>query len=86
MALPNNIKDREFEKFRETTGKNTKVAVAIEGDTGLVQGVEYDDIQASYPDSTTEIYSYYLSSVLQASIEVTYTNSSKNVLIRARRV
>jgi hypothetical protein len=86
MALSPAIRDREFTKFRDAGGTETKVAVAIEGDTGLIQGIEYDDIQATFPNNTTEQYSYYLLTVLQATIEVTYTNECKKILLRARRV
>ncbi len=58
----------------------------INGDTGLLEGVQYDDIQATYPTSSTEVYSYYLDTVLQAAIEVSYTDSTKNTFIRARRI
>ena len=38
---------------------------------GILLGVMYDDIQASYPNPTTENFSYYLSTILVAKVEVT---------------
>lgn len=86
MPMPSSFRDRDQAKFRDAIGDKSKVAVTIEGDTGLLENIQYDDIQATYPTSTTEVYSYYLGSVLQASIEVSYTNSSKNIFVRARRL
>jgi hypothetical protein len=67
-----------------------KLAVTPEGaikiDKGLLAGITYNDIQATYPNSTTENYYYYLSASLQATIQVTYTTSTKDVLVRARRI
>lgn len=80
MSLSNSIEDREFNKFRD----NNRVAVTIED--GLLSGVVYDEIQAQYPSSTTEHYLYLNNSVLQATVEIIYTNSSKNNLSLARRL
>lgn len=43
----------------------------------LVQGVDYDLITATYPSSTTEIYTYTLSSVVVLVATVVYTSSDK---------
>jgi hypothetical protein len=83
--LKDSLRDREQDKFR-ASGEESKVAVTLEGDTGLLEGIQYDDIQATYPTTSSERYAYYLSGVLQVTIEVTYTNSSKNVFLRARRI
>ena len=56
------------------------------GFSDLLGGIEYDDIQASYPNSTTELYDYFNLGVHQTQIEVTYTNSTKKYLLRARRL
>jgi hypothetical protein len=84
--LTNSKTDREYTKFREAGNGQTKVAVGLEGDTGLLEGVSYDDIQVTYPSSSTERYAYFLSSTLQATIEVTYSDSTKEVLTRVRRI
>jgi hypothetical protein len=55
-------------------------------DVSLLYNIKYDDIQASYPSPTVENYEYYLATVLQATIEVTYTKSTKEILVRARRI
>ena len=70
------------------TGNKLKVSSegAIHIDKGLLAGISFDDIQATYPSSTTENYYYYLSTVLQATVQVTYSDSTKEVLTRARRI
>ena len=70
------------------TGNKLKITTegAIKVDKGLLAGITYNDIQADYPNSKTENYYYYLSNVLQATIQVTYTTSTKDVLVRARRI
>ena len=86
MSLTPSKTDREYTKFRDAGQGLTKIATVIEGDTGLIEGVQYDDIQASYPTASTENYSYYLDTILQATIEVSYTDSTKIVFLRARRI
>lgn len=84
--MKDNVKDREFDKFRSSDNNLSKVAVTMEGDTGLIQGISYDDIQATFPSSAITVYSYYLSGSLQAQVEVTFTDASKSDVLRARRI
>jgi hypothetical protein len=53
---------------------------------GILAGILFDDIQTAYPDPTTENYKYYLSTVLVATVQVTYSDSTKAVLTRVRRI
>lgn len=55
------------------------------GAGSLLSGVEYDEIDASYPDSVTEVYVYKLATVTQATVTVVYTDSSKNYIVSAIR-
>ena len=84
--MKDNVKDREFDKFRSSPNNLSKIAVSVEGDSGLLQGVEYNDIQVTYPTNETENYTYYYGAAIQAVIEVTYTNLSKQELLRVRRL
>lgn len=86
MALTDDIRDRELKKFRPGTGSDSTVAVTIEGDSGLLQGLVYDEIIATYPTSTTENYNYKLSGVSVANILITYTDATKANLSSAKRV
>lgn len=85
MTLPASISDREHRKFRDANG-SSKVAVTMEGDTGILEGISYDEIQATYPTNSTELYTYKLSGVDVAGVLVTYTNSSKHTLLSVERV
>lgn len=80
------VKDREQDKFRPGQDGLSKVAVTLEGDSGLLQGITYDDIQAEFPSSTITNYKYYSSSVLVATIEVTFTDSAHSDVLRARKI
>lgn len=42
--------------------------------------VEFDEIQASYPSNIEEIYLYKLEGSLVSTVQVTYTDSSKNLI------
>ena len=84
--MQNSVKDREFDRFRPAENGKSKVAVTLEGDTGLLQGITYDDIQAEFPSSTITNYKYYSSSVLVATIEVTFTDSAHSDVLRARKI
>lgn len=84
--MKNTVQDREFDKFRSADNDKSKVAVTLEGDTGLLQGITYDDIQAEFPSSTITNYKYYSSSVLVATIEVTFTDSAHSDVLRARKI
>jgi hypothetical protein len=84
MALLDNINDREKNKFRDAGGTLSKVAVTLE--EGILAGIQYDEVQATYPTSVKEQYAYYLSSSLVATIEVEYTTSSKLYLLSVKRI
>lgn len=80
MSLPNNLKDREFQKFQADANGDTAVNVLLgAGALGsLLQGVEYDTIEATYPSAVVEVYAYKKLTVLQATITVTYTDATKD--------
>lgn len=87
MALPTSKTDRDYQKFRDgSVVGQTKVAVSVEGDTGILQGVEYDEIQATYPSPDVELYTYFKSAIEVASVEVTYTDNTKQTLLSVKRV
>jgi len=90
MTLSTDIRDNESKKLRDGGVNGTRVAVSLEESTGdingLLSGVKYNDIQATYPTGSTELYTYLFDSTIVAQIEITYTNSSKTNFLRARRV
>ena len=82
--MKSTIQDRKFDSYRSADNDKSKVAVTLED--GLLAGLTYNDIQATYPDSVTENYTYLFDGDIVATIEVTYSDSTKSVFIRARRV
>lgn len=57
-------------------------AILTEGGSGVVGlfTVPYDEIDATYPDSVTEVYVSKLSGVTQQTVTVTYTDSTKDFI------
>lgn len=84
--MKSTVFDREYDKFRPASNDKSKVAVTLEGDSGLLEGISYDDIQAEFPTSLITNYKYYLNGVLQTTVEVTFTNAAHDDVLRARRV
>ena len=56
------------------------------GSDGLLEGIQFNDIQVNYPSPTVELFEYYDDVTLVATVEATYTNSSKKYLERLRRI
>jgi len=70
--------------FKKTAGEKLARRVGNESSDPLhvktkelVQGVDYDLITATYPTSTTEIYTYTLLAVTVLVATVVYTDTSK---------
>ena len=89
MALPGTIDDREYQKFEENAsdgGTDVRVTlkspIEVETNPGgnILSGIEYDEVQASYPTATTEKYEYYEASSLVATVDITYTDSTKRFI------
>lgn len=66
-----------------------RISPATEGTLQSIAGFnipQFDTIDATYPDLVTEVYTYKLNSVDVGSITVTYTNSTKNVLLSVTKL
>lgn len=77
MTLNRSITDREMNKFAEAQS-TTVIKVASLGELDIPIGA--NKIEASYPSSTTEVYTYKQNTTVLKTVTVTYTNSSKSVL------
>lgn len=88
MTIPCNTKDLENLKFIEKPNGQVSVRVySVGGD--LLTGVEWDAISVAYPNTVTEVFSYYsggLAGTLVATVTVVYTNSSKDNISTVERV
>jgi hypothetical protein len=79
--------ERDYLSFEEIQDQVWARRVKSIG-TSLLAGFEFDSIQASYPDSVTEVYTYKvggLSGNVVATITVIYTNSSKSDILSVVR-
>jgi hypothetical protein len=50
------------------------------GTGSILEGITFDSIEASYPNLTTEVYTYKLSSTTVATITIIYTDSTKDLI------
>lgn len=48
----------------------------------LINGVDYDTIDTTYPSATQEVYVFKLSAVVVQTVTVDYTDSVKNNLLK----
>jgi uncharacterized iron-regulated membrane protein len=85
MALPLSQRDREYVNFVDNGDGTTSRLVQINGLGSLLEGLVFDAVEATYPSSVVEVYSYKQSGTLVATITVTYTNPSKNIFVSAVR-
>lgn len=89
MALPQSQRDREYNNFSDNGDGTTSRYVNVVGGLGsLLSGLVYDYLSASYPNSTTEVYTYKVGGSVGttvATITVTYTNSTKDIFLSAER-
>lgn len=83
MTAKSNVRtDNEDNKFVNDT--NGDVAVNTVSDSlgaSIIHGINFDAIGVSFPNNTTEIYSYYeggLAGTLLATVTVVYTNAAKD--------
>ena len=79
--ITTSVSDNEIYKFVNTGSGEVAVRTSSIGD--LLAGVVYDSIVASYPTSSSEVYSYKtggVSGTTVATITVVYTDATKSVL------
>jgi len=81
------LQDQQRKSFVESTTRPASTAqeVYVGNDTPIsVSGSSpfgfYDSITATYPTTSSEVYTYALDAVNIGTITVTYTNSSKSTL------
>lgn len=58
---------------------------SVSDEGSLLQGVTFDQFTGTETSSTVETYNYFLNSVLQATIVITYKDSNKDFVVDARR-
>lgn len=86
MAISRSRTDREQDKFRETFDGQT--VVATQETTGLLNGVEFDAVTVTYPNSSTESYALRqggTTGTIVNTITIIYTDSSKSNILSVER-
>jgi hypothetical protein len=72
-----------FPKVKIVDSDGVEIDVASESTLKSIAGFnipEFDEIIATYPNATTEVYTYKKSSVTVGTITVVFTTSSKDTL------
>jgi hypothetical protein len=86
MAFSKNTEDNEQKKFEENAldgGTDVRVTlkspveVEVQPGGSLLSGIEYDEVQVTYPTTSTENYEYKESTITVANVLVTYTDITK---------
>jgi hypothetical protein len=75
--------DLEFNKFIATSDDKVAVRTTSVSGGNLLEGIAFDAVVPSYPNTTTEIYVYKTggtSGTTVATITVIYTTAAKDVL------
>lgn len=89
MALSLSQRDREYQNFEDNGDGTTSRYVSIKGGLGtFLEGVVYDYLAATYPNSTTEIYTYKTGGsggTTVAVLTVVYTDSTKDFVSNVTR-
>lgn len=60
--------------------KALRTTATISGIGNILEGIQFDEIQATYPDAVTEVYTYSLATVQQAILTVVYTDATKEFI------
>lgn len=84
--MKSNLKDREFDKFRDAP--NDKSSVSISADAALPiepAGVDWDEIVTTFPSNTQELYTYKKSATTVQTVLVTYQNADKKTILNMTR-
>jgi hypothetical protein len=88
MSQPRTIEGREKTKFVEspTRENNSAIEVVIGGSSQPIKTIDnspfgdFDEISASYPNTTTEIYTYKKQSATIGTVTVSYNDTAKSEL------
>lgn len=80
--MKNNLKDREFDKFRDAPNDKSSISVSVDAPlTVEPSGVNWDEITTTFPATNQELYTYKKNSVTVQTVLVTYENGSKSIIL-----
>lgn len=80
--MKNNLKDREFDKFRDAPNDKSSISVSVDTPLNVEpSGVNWDEITTTFPATNQELYTYKKNSVTVQTVLVTYENGSKSIIL-----
>jgi hypothetical protein len=77
MPLPSALQDKENYKFLDAGTNQTSVRVSL---ASGMSPERYDEVQVTYPTTTTEVYTFKLATTTVGVITVTYTDTTKDFI------
>lgn len=69
------------EPIGNSTGDDGRRALHIKPTAGTLVTEPFNRVQGAYPDDVTEVYSFYLDAVLQATVTVIYVDDTKDQIL-----
>jgi hypothetical protein len=77
--------DKEFDSFKKLSD-NSWARQVVGGYSNLISDISFDDVQTEAQSFTVDHIKYYLNSVLQRTIEVTYSDICRTSFTRVRKI
>ena len=87
--MKNDLKSREYEKFRNKPEGQTSVATVIENDTPInvsTAGIDWNKIETTFPAQNQEIYTYKKDGNIVQTVTITYEDGTKKTIIDVSKV
>lgn len=85
MPISCDSRQLEIDKFKEGPNGETLVAVESIGSGNILEGITWDNVAATYPSTTREVFTYSFEGDQVAVITVDYTNASKDFITNVAR-
>ena len=89
MGLMDEVRLYEDENGNAPSGPQQILRTAIKSGAGMLSGVSYDFVAATYPDSVTEVFTFKLGGAggtTKAVITIVYTDGSKDLISTVTKV
>lgn len=91
MAVKGTLRDKQDKSFvaspTRESGTAQEVVVGSSSDSPVVvsHNVKWDSLQATFPNSNTDVWTYSLDSVLVMRVTIVYTNSNKHTILSVNK-
>lgn len=91
MAVKGTLRDKQDKSFvaspSRESGTAQEVVVGSSSDSPVVvsHNVKWDSLQATFPNSNTDVWTYSLDSALVMRVTIVYTNSNKHTILSVNK-